>query len=212
LWLKCSINALFSFGVAKQDFKVQWQIWLHLLLGITVCLSVNVKPYLSAVDQQVELFALMTLAVVTHVASVVKQGTTWDLSSLVLATALAVLPLASVAILKFQEKHSASKQLEVNRQRAEKMKKQLSAATAFEDKPPRAQLIPLGVPRNEEMAPPLPPRILPPVILPALSPTKESVGAASGLPGLPGVPGESRLSPPRVQVFRDDAFTTNTHK
>ena len=59
LWLKTAINMLYAFGQAS---RVQWHLWMHLVLGASVCVMINVSPYNSLVDQQVELVALLCLA------------------------------------------------------------------------------------------------------------------------------------------------------
>ena len=74
LWLKVIINMLFSWGSISETNGIGWHVWLHLCLAVFVCLSVNTKPYVNPVDFKVELFAMLTLSMVTHIASIFKTG------------------------------------------------------------------------------------------------------------------------------------------
>ena len=64
LWLKTLINLLYSFGRAAQpgDALHSWHLWVAMLLSASVCAMICVNPYLSPIDQTVELFALLCLA------------------------------------------------------------------------------------------------------------------------------------------------------
>ena len=64
LWLKTLINLLYSFGRAAQpgDALHSWHLWMAMLLSASVCAMICVNPYLSPIDQTVELFALLCLA------------------------------------------------------------------------------------------------------------------------------------------------------
>jgi hypothetical protein len=59
---------LYTFGSAL-DFD--WQVWLHMLIATSVILMGSRRPYVSAVDQEVELFfALLALAGIAHISSI----------------------------------------------------------------------------------------------------------------------------------------------
>ena len=51
LWLKLAINLLHAVGKSSQ---LLWGIWVTLSLGVTVCILVLVRPYISTVDERVE--------------------------------------------------------------------------------------------------------------------------------------------------------------
>ena len=53
----------------------------------------NQHPYILDVDHQVEIFALLSLAAIAHVASIFKAGVTWDIQYLFLACVLFLLPI-----------------------------------------------------------------------------------------------------------------------
>eukprot|EP01047_Picozoa_sp_COSAG01_P031303 COSAG01_NODE_2216_length_8154_cov_4.207945_7_plen_130_part_00 len=61
LWLKTIINVLYSAGQA--EVISHWHIWMACVLGISVFLMANQRPYISNVDQQVEIFAMINLCV-----------------------------------------------------------------------------------------------------------------------------------------------------
>ena len=90
LWLKTLVNVLFTFGTAQ---GWNWHVWLHLLLAASVALMVNQRPYISKLDQQVELFALLALALVAHISASFKAGTTWSPIFLVMTVALFAVPV-----------------------------------------------------------------------------------------------------------------------
>merc|ERR1712166_1098974 len=91
LWLKTAIQALYTIGSAVPGF--QWHIWLHAVLAVSICLMVHQQPYISALDRQVELFALVTLAGLAHIASMFKTGVDWDAVFLALAVVLFLVPV-----------------------------------------------------------------------------------------------------------------------
>jgi predicted outer membrane repeat protein len=95
LWLKTAINVLFTLG--SNELLADWHIWMHCVLAGSVIAMVNQQPYISGVDAQVELFALLCLAAVTHVSSVFQAGEDWSSEFLVLAVVLFVLPLLALA-------------------------------------------------------------------------------------------------------------------
>jgi hypothetical protein len=66
---------------------------MHVLLAVSVILMVNQRPYISPVDQQVELFALLSLAAVSHVASIFKAGVMWHPVYLGLTIVVFALPI-----------------------------------------------------------------------------------------------------------------------
>merc|ERR1711865_820503 len=80
LWLKTGINMLFTFGYFG---AFSWHLWVHLLLAASVCTMVLAKPHTNIMDSTIELFALVCLAAVTHVASLFKSGETWQTRYLV---------------------------------------------------------------------------------------------------------------------------------
>jgi hypothetical protein len=63
MWLKTGINCLYSFGQAAH---FSWHVWMHFLLAASVCLMINVKPYISPVDYQVIKLAAIGRRVVSH--------------------------------------------------------------------------------------------------------------------------------------------------
>ena len=81
-------------GVVHADTALTLrQIWLHTLLVVSICISVNQHPYILAVDHQVEIFCLLSLAAVAHIASVFKAGETWKPLYLALTTTFFMVPL-----------------------------------------------------------------------------------------------------------------------
>ena len=76
LWLKTSINALFSFSQAADpsDALYNWQIWMNVLLCISVVAMIKVNPYVNSMDQEVELVCLLCLACIAQVGSLSKAG------------------------------------------------------------------------------------------------------------------------------------------
>jgi hypothetical protein len=109
LWLKTAINMLYAFGQAS---RVQWHLWMHLVLGASVCVMINVSPYNSLVDQQVELVALLCLAAVAHITSVYDACPDCEEGDMYLglAVALAVVPLVVLAIMKMEVKMEEKKE------------------------------------------------------------------------------------------------------
>eukprot|EP01052_Picozoa_sp_SAG31_P002895 SAG31_NODE_105_length_25008_cov_17.439399_8_plen_328_part_00 len=97
LLLKTIINVLFSFGRAVE---FEWHVWMHLLLGTSVCLMVLVQPYRESFDENIELVALLCLAVVTHVASLYQAGDEFSASYLVLVFLMTCIPLIVLVALK----------------------------------------------------------------------------------------------------------------
>jgi hypothetical protein len=85
---------------------------MHLVLGASVCVMINVTPYNSLVDQQVELVALLCLAAVAHITSVYDacpdcgEGDIY----LGLAVALAAVPLVVLVIMKMEVKMQLKKE------------------------------------------------------------------------------------------------------
>ncbi len=114
LWLKTYINLIYSWGSTSETSGVSWHIWLHLGLAVFVCISVNTRPYQNIVDFKVELFAVLTLNLVTHIASVYKTGEDWDAGAVALTTCLATIPILGLILLKLHE-HSAAKDLRKER-------------------------------------------------------------------------------------------------
>merc|ERR1712166_491002 len=101
LWLKTGINMLFTFGYFG-TFK--WHLWVHLLLAASVCLMVLAAPHTNLVDSTIELFVLVCLAGVTHVASIFKSGEEWTARYLVATAVLALLPLVATIGMTFTMK------------------------------------------------------------------------------------------------------------
>ena len=77
--------------------------------------------YISALDRQVELFALVTLAGLAHIASMFKTGVDWDAVFLALAVVLFMVPVLTFAggtvHLKVQAKKKTKGQKATARQR-----------------------------------------------------------------------------------------------
>ena len=90
LWLKTLINMLFTFGSAQ---GWDWHVWMHVLLAFSVALMVNQNPYISKLDHEIELFALLSLGAVAHVSSIFKAGVTWDPTYLGLTVGLFAIPM-----------------------------------------------------------------------------------------------------------------------
>lgn len=107
LWLKTYINLIYSWGSNSETSGVSWHIWLHLGLAVFVCISVNTRPYQNVVDFKVELFAVLTLNLVTHIASVYKTGESWDAGAVALTTCLATIPIVGLILLKLHEQAEA---------------------------------------------------------------------------------------------------------
>ena len=97
LLLKTIINILFYFGSASE---FEWHVWMHLTLGISVCLMVLVAPYRDEYEMKVELFALMCLAVITHVGSIYQEGEEFGVSYLALVFVLTSVPIVVLVVLK----------------------------------------------------------------------------------------------------------------
>jgi hypothetical protein len=70
LWLKSTICGLFTFGTAR---LFDWQMFTHLLLATSLALAVTTQPYVSQSDRQAEAFVLLSLAMVSHVSSLLKS-------------------------------------------------------------------------------------------------------------------------------------------
>jgi hypothetical protein len=100
MWLKTGINCLYSFGQAAH---FSWHVWMHFLLAASVCLMINVKPYISAIDYQVELVAKLSLSVVAHLASLYTNGNTPGLAYFSLLLLLMVVPLLCLVGLKIMD-------------------------------------------------------------------------------------------------------------
>ena len=109
LWLKTLVNMLYTFGIGN---NLNWHVWMHVLLAASVILIVNQHPYISKLDQQVELFALLALATIAHVASIFKAGTTWDPNFLFLTGAVFSLPIVTFLGGKFYMKLQAKNEIE----------------------------------------------------------------------------------------------------
>ena len=90
LWLKTAINVLFTFGYFG---GFSWHLWVHLTLAASICTMSLVQPHSSFIDASIELFALICLAGVTHVASIFKAGEQWSSDYLVATAVMAALPL-----------------------------------------------------------------------------------------------------------------------
>ena len=106
LWLKLTINVLHSVGTASE---LLWGIWMQLALGITVCILVLVRPYISAVDERVEIAALLSLMGVLACTSSLRAGDELDPVYTAVVALLAIVPIATLVGLKFQERRTAKK-------------------------------------------------------------------------------------------------------
>jgi hypothetical protein len=103
LLLKTFINIVYSLGMASE---FEWHVWMHLVLGISLSLMVLVAPYRSVVDFQVELLALVCLAVVSHVASLYETGEKFQPGFLTLTGSMGVTPLIGLVVLKWANRES----------------------------------------------------------------------------------------------------------
>jgi hypothetical protein len=70
LWLKSAICGIFTFGTA---LLFDWQMFTHLLLTMSLALAVTTQPYISQNDRHAEAFVLLSLAMVSHVSSLIKS-------------------------------------------------------------------------------------------------------------------------------------------
>jgi hypothetical protein len=104
LWLKTAINVLYTYGSARQ---LEWHIWMHMLLAISMFLMTYQVPYVAALDHHVAQLALGSLAGVAHISSIFKAGTTWDPTYIVLTVLLFLLPLVAFVGEKAIIKHKA---------------------------------------------------------------------------------------------------------
>jgi Ca2+-binding EF-hand superfamily protein len=95
LWLKTTINLLFTFGYYG---GFAWHIWMHTLLALSIGLMVTYQPYIARVDGQVELFALLSLACLAHISSLFKTGEAWNEVYVVLAGALFLVPVVTFVV------------------------------------------------------------------------------------------------------------------
>jgi hypothetical protein len=107
LWLKTAINVLFTFGYFG-DFS--WHLWVHLCLAGSMCLVVVLEPHATFEDRTIELFALLCLAAVTHVASIFKSGEQWTTDYLFALGALSMLPLLVTAFVTVKLKRQANQE------------------------------------------------------------------------------------------------------
>ena len=81
-----------------EDFS--WHVWMHLVLGVSICMGVLVNPYRNEYDMKVELFALLCLAVITHVASLFEAGEDFSVVYLVLVFVMTAVPIVVLFLLK----------------------------------------------------------------------------------------------------------------
>ena len=95
LWLKTVINVLYTYGRANQ---VGWQIWMYMILAVSMILMFYFDPYVAPVDQHVALVSLLSLAGVAHISSIFKAGTTWDPLYIILTALLFLLPLVAYGV------------------------------------------------------------------------------------------------------------------
>jgi hypothetical protein len=100
LWLKTAINVLYVFGRAE---SLEWHVWMHALLGMSVSIMIFVRPYISTIDQRVETVALLALGGIAHIASLFTLGGMLDPEYLVLTVLLALVPLVTLVGLKAME-------------------------------------------------------------------------------------------------------------
>ena len=66
LYVKMAINTIFLTGYYD---GLDWQVYMHLVLGLSLMMLVNLEPYHLKVDQQVESFSLISLGIMTHLAT-----------------------------------------------------------------------------------------------------------------------------------------------
>ena len=110
LWLKTAINVLYTYGSARQ---LEWHIWMHMLLAISMFLMSYQVPYVADLDHHVALLALGSLAGVAHISSIFKAGTTWDPAYIVLTALLFLLPLLAFVGEKAFTKRKANQAAQV---------------------------------------------------------------------------------------------------
>lgn len=66
LMMRALINILYTFGRAG---TIRWQVWFHLLLGVSLGLLVHQKPYLDRHDHELELASTLCLVGLSHMSS-----------------------------------------------------------------------------------------------------------------------------------------------
>lgn len=117
LWVKTAINALFTFGYFG---SFDWTVWMAMVMMMSVILLVLRQPYISDVDKEVELFALLSLAGVSHVVSIFESGTPWEQQRdsyavyVALAVVLFLVPVATFAHGTLKIKRSAKRDTETS--------------------------------------------------------------------------------------------------
>jgi hypothetical protein len=112
LWLKTAINIFYVFGRAE---RLEWHVWVHALVGTSVCLMIFVQPYISVIDQRVETVALLALGGVAHIASLFTLGGTLAPEYLTLTLVLILVPIVMLIGLKVMEWSAVGRQHRASR-------------------------------------------------------------------------------------------------
>ena len=89
------INMLFSFG---REYQLQWHIFMHGVLAVTVSMIRVVEPYISKTDSLFEVFVCLSLTCTVHIVSLAERDDSDALVVLFLLCFLA--PLVALAVLK----------------------------------------------------------------------------------------------------------------
>jgi hypothetical protein len=107
LWLKLVINFLHSIG---QSTELEWGVWVQLALGVTVCILVLVRPYISLDDERVEIVALLSLVGVLACTFTARAGEPLAPAYTAVAAVLAVAPIVTLFGLNLWAKRTAKKE------------------------------------------------------------------------------------------------------
>ena len=86
---------LFSFG---REYHLQWHIFMHGVLAVTVCMIRVVEPYISKTDSLFEVFVCLSLTCTVHIVSLAERDDSDALVAMFLLCFLA--PLVALAVLK----------------------------------------------------------------------------------------------------------------
>jgi hypothetical protein len=107
LWLKLVINFLHSVG---QSTELEWGVWVQLALGVTVCILVLVRPYISLDDERVDIAALLSLVGVLACSFTARAGEPLAPAYTAVAAVLAAAPIVTLLGLNLWAKRTAKKE------------------------------------------------------------------------------------------------------
>ena len=107
LWLKLVINFLHSVG---QSTELEWGVWVQLALGVTVCILVLVRPYISLDDERVDIAALLSLVGVLACTFTARAGEPLAPAYTAVAAVLAAAPIVTLFGLNLWAKRTAKKE------------------------------------------------------------------------------------------------------